>query len=226
MTGRTRPDRGASAVGTCHQDVAAADLEERVVVHPAGVPAGSRTTASSSAIAPRTSPSTSFLRHIALDRGDLGRRDRLEARRATGAGRREQPAQRRHGSASPVSSPTRGGRRCRRRGGARAPGRRRTRCVVPRAAGRRAARSWWMPLGGRHLVDAVVAVAGGGVDGGRHQQVRVVVSAQRAHAQVGQSRDLADRQHARSVHPSPGGKSPVLEPSRRWTPQRGGHDDH
>jgi hypothetical protein len=58
-------------------------------------------------------------------------------------------------------------------------------------------------LGRRDLVRVVVAIAGQLVHLGRLQQSAFVVAAQRAHAQVRHPGELADRQHARSVHPLP-----------------------
>jgi hypothetical protein len=65
-------------------------------------------------------------------------------------------------------------------------------------------------LRGGDLLGCVVAVPGQLVDVGRDQQVRLVVPAQRAHAQVGQSGELPDAEvgvHPRSLHSLPGGES-------------------
>ena len=189
-----------------HQHVTAADLEERVVVHPArrtGRLADHRVQLGHRSGVPAQDL---VLRHVALDRRDLDRRDRPELDvDGRGLGR-EQPAQRRHGSARAVQLRLEAVQVLRDET-----------CACVRVGGRHDASDLGQrdvelaqpvdDLGGRDLVGAVVAVAAGGVDGGRDQQVRVVVAAQCAHAQVGQSRELADRQHAGSVHPPPAGGS-------------------
>ena len=62
-------------------------------------------------------------------------------------------------------------------------------------------------LRGRDLVDGVVAVAGGLVHHGGLQQGGLVVSTQGPHAQVGQTRELPDGQHSRSMDALPGRES-------------------
>jgi len=62
-------------------------------------------------------------------------------------------------------------------------------------------------LGGRDLLDGVVAVAGGLVHYSGFQQGALVVATQGSHTQVGQARELSDRQHLRSIEAPPGGES-------------------
>ena len=190
-----------------HQHVAAADLEERVVVHPARragrvarPPRPARPSPRRTSPGPRPAPRRPRPRRPRSPGPRAARRARARARaRAAGAAT---PRQRASGPA-----PTRGGAGARRRGAARVSGSEERHDASDLGQRDVELAEPVDDLGGRDLVDAVVAVAGGGVDGGRHQQVRVVVAAQRAHAQVGQSRELADRQHARSVHPPPAGES-------------------
>ena len=68
-------------------------------------------------------------------------------------------------------------------------------------------------LGGRHLVEAVVAVGALGVHVGGFNQARLVVAAQRLDAQVGDTRELPDAKdccHIPSLDPPPGGESSVI----------------
>jgi hypothetical protein len=65
-------------------------------------------------------------------------------------------------------------------------------------------------LRGRDLRGRVVPVPAERIDRGRLQQPAVVVPTKRAHAQMGELRELADRQpalHPATVHPPPGRES-------------------